>query len=107
MESAYEAALCYLMGAEGLKVERQKLLPIYFKGIQLEQTYRMDVVVNDHILLELKACNEIIKEHRFQLFNYLRLTHIAIGLLINFSISNGVQCEKYYYNETTNECKPF
>lgn len=84
LESAYEAALKYLLEQKGYKVERQVMLPIYWEDVQLDQTYRMDLVVNDNIILELKAVNFADKEHRKQLFNYLNLTHMPYGMLINF-----------------------
>ena len=84
LESAYEAALKYLLEQQGYKVERQVHLPIYWKDVQLDQTYRMDLVVNDNIILELKAVSYADKEHRKQLFNYMNLTHMPYGMLINF-----------------------
>jgi len=84
LESAYEAALKYLLEQKGYKVERQKYLPIYWDDVQLDQTYRMDLVVNDNIILELKAVNFADKEHRRQLWNYMNLTQTRYGMLINF-----------------------
>ncbi len=84
LESAYEAALKYLLEQKGYKVERQVNLPIFWDDVQLDQTYRMDLVVNDEIILELKAVNFVDKEHRRQLFNYMHLTHTRFGMLINF-----------------------
>ena len=84
LESAYEAALKYLLELQGYKVERQVELPIYWEDVKLDQKYRMDLVVNDNIILELKAVNFVDKEHRKQLFNYMNLTHIPYGMLINF-----------------------
>ena len=84
LESAYEAALKFLLERQGYKVERQAELPIYWDDIQLDQKYRMDLVVNDDIILELKAVNFVDKQHRKQLFNYMNITHIPYGMLINF-----------------------
>ena len=84
LESAYEAALKYLLEQQGYKVERQVELPIYWDDVKLDQKYRMDLVVNDNIILELKAVNFVDKEHRKQLFNYMNLTHVPYGMLINF-----------------------
>ncbi len=84
LESAYEAALKYLLEQQGYKVERQVELPIYWEDVKLGQKYRMDLVVNDNIILELKAVNFVDKGHRKQLFNYLNLTHVPYGMLINF-----------------------
>ena len=84
LESAYEAALKYLLEQKGFKVERQKFLPIYWDDVKLDQDYRLDLVVNDDIILELKAVKFVDKEHRRQLFNYMHLTHTEYGMLINF-----------------------
>lgn len=84
LESAYEAALKYLLEQKGYKVERQVELSIYWDDVKLDQKYRMDLVVNDNIILELKAVNFVDKEHRKQLFNYMNLTHMPYGMLINF-----------------------
>ena len=84
LESAYEAALKYLLEQKGYTVERQVFLPMYWDDVQLDQTYRMDLVVNGNIIIELKAVNFVDKEHRRQLFNYMHLTHTEYGMLINF-----------------------
>lgn len=84
LESAYEAAMEYLLTNDGHNVERQKMLPIFWKNVQLEQTYRMDLVVDDNIIIELKAVTFVDTEHRKQLWNYMNLTHMEYGMLINF-----------------------
>ena len=84
LESAYEAALKFLLEQQGYKVERQVYLPIYCDDVQLDQNYRMDLVVNDNIILELKAVSFADKEHRKRLFNYMNLTHTPYGMLSNF-----------------------
>ncbi len=84
LESAYEAAMKYLLESNGFVVERQKFLPIFWDDVQLDQYYRMDLVVNASIIIELKAVNFIDKEHRRQLWNYMNLTHLPYGMLINF-----------------------
>ena len=84
LESAYEAALKYLLEQKGFKVERQFYLPMFWDDVQLDHTYRMDLVINDNIIVELKAVKFVDKEHRRQLFNYMHLTHTEYGMLINF-----------------------
>ena len=76
LESAYEAALKYLLELRGIKVERQEHLPIYWNDVQLDQTYRMDLVVNGNVICELKAMSHVSFEHRKQLWNYMNLTHM-------------------------------
>lgn len=85
LESAYEAAMKYLLEKEGFKVDRQVFLPIYWENIQLDQTYRMDLVIDENIIVELKSVKFISDEHRKQLKNYLNITHTKYGMLINFS----------------------
>ena len=102
LESAYEAALKYLLEQKGFKVERQKHLPIYWDDVQLDQDYRLDLVVNDNIILELKAVKFVDKEHRRQLFNYMHLTHTEYGMLINFG-GDSLFSEWYRRDSVTGE----
>ena len=88
LESAYEAALKYLLSQKGYKVDQQVYLPIFWEGVQLEQTYRMDLIVNEDIIVELKAVSHVETEHRKQLWNYMNLTHKPYGMLINFGASS-------------------
>ncbi len=85
IESAYEAALQYVLLQNGFKAERQVLLPIYWNNVKLEQFYKMDLVVNDNIIIELKAVTNVITAHRRQLWSYMNLTHCPYGMLINYS----------------------
>ena len=78
------------------------MLPCYYKGIRLEKFFKMDLVVDD-IIVELKSVKELLPAHRAQLFNYLRLTKMPVGLLINFGQPT-LQGERYAYIEETNEC---
>lgn len=94
LESAYEAALKYLLSQSGFHAENQVFLPIYWDDVKLDQTYRMDLVVNDDIILELKAVKNVSTDHRRQLWNYMNLTHMSYGMIINFSHS-GLYSEWY------------
>ena len=102
LESAYEAALNYLLEKKGYTIERQVFLPMYWDDVRLEQNYRMDLVINGNIIVELKAINHIDTPHRKQLWNYMNLTHLPYGMLINFS-PNGLYSEWYQRNEDTGE----
>ena len=84
LESAYEAAMEHLLLKKKMKVDRQVFLPIYWDNVQLNHSYRMDMVVNNNIIIELKSVNIIDSNHRRQLWNYMNLTHIPYGMLINF-----------------------
>ena len=85
LESAYECAIKFLLEQDGHKVEEQKELPMYWENVKLDKTYRMDLVIDDDIIVELKAIKYVTEEHRRQLRNYMNLTHIQWGMLINFS----------------------
>ena len=100
LESAYEAALKYLLEQKGHKVERQVYLPIYWDDVQLDQTYRMDLVIDGNIIVELKAIAHIDTPHRRQLWNYMNLTHLPFGMLINFS-PEGLYSERYHRDSKT------
>ena len=94
LESAYECAIKFLLEQDGHKVEEQKELPMYWENVKLDKTYRMDLVIDDDIIVELKAIKYVTEEHRRQLRNYMNLTHIQWGILINFS-PNRVYSEWY------------
>ena len=86
LESAYEECLCRELDLKELSYERQKELPIEYKGVKLECGYRLDVVVDGKVILELKACENMEPIHEAQLLTYLKLTNIKVGLLINFNV---------------------
>ena len=86
LEGAYEECLCYeLMGA-GLSVERQKILPLIYQGVQMEGLYRIDLLVENKVILEIKAVEVFNNVHLAQLLTYLRLSNCKLGLLINFNV---------------------
>ncbi len=88
LESAYEECLCRELELElrGIPFERQKELPIEYKGAKLDCGYRLDIVVAGKLILELKACDNLQPIHEAQLLTYLKLTGIKYGLLINFNV---------------------
>ncbi len=100
-EGVYEEALGIELNELGYEFAHQCDLPVYYKGQLMEKRFRMDMVVEDDIIIELKAVDAILSDHRAQLFNYLRLTKKPVGLLINFGKS--FYAEKYLYNPKTNE----
>lgn len=83
LESAYEAAMEYLLKQKGFEVERQKELAVYWDNVKLSQTYRMDLVISG-VIVELKAVAHTDEAHLRQLWNYMHLTHTEYGMLINF-----------------------
>ena len=86
LESAYEECLCKELSLRDISLERQRLLPLEYKGDKLDCGYRLDVVVEKSIILELKACEEIEPIHKAQLLTYLRLSNLSLGLLLNFNV---------------------
>jgi GxxExxY protein len=86
LESAYEECLCYELSLQGLSVERQKPLPVKYKGKKLDCGYRLDTVVENAIILELKSCEKIEPIHKAQLLTYLKLSGLNLGLLLNFNV---------------------
>jgi GxxExxY protein len=86
MESAYEACMAYEMADQNLKFERQKALPIIYRGVQLDCGYRIDLIVEEEIVVELKAVERLEPIHEAQLLSYLKLSGCEVGLLINFNV---------------------
>ncbi len=86
LESAYETCLCRELDLRGMNYERQKDLPVEYKGVKLNCGYRLDIVVAGKLILELKACDALEPIHEAQLLTYLKLTGLKIGLLINFNV---------------------
>ena len=86
LESSYEICLFYELIQAGLHVERQKPLPIYYKGIKLNAGYKIDLLVEDKLVIELKAVNNFNSVHTAQLLTYLRLSKCKLGLLLNFNV---------------------
>lgn len=86
LESAYEACLEFELKKRGLKVERQVELPLRYKEVHLDCGYRLDLLVNGVVIIEVKAVNEIAPIHHAQLTSYLKLSGCRVGLLINFNV---------------------
>ncbi|HEV2118339.1 MAG TPA: GxxExxY protein [Terriglobales bacterium] len=86
LESAYEACLAFELAEAKFKVERQKPLPIVYKEVTLDCGYRLDLLVEDRVVVEVKAVDEIAPIHTAQLLSYLRLLNKRVGLLINFHV---------------------
>lgn len=84
LESAYEACLAFELAERGLRVEQQKPLPVRYKSVQLECGYRLDLVVEQLVVVEIKAVGKLAPVHQAQLLSYLKLSELPVGLLINF-----------------------
>jgi GxxExxY protein len=94
LESAYEACLAHELRKAGLRVETQVALPVVYDGIRLDVGYRIDILVEDAVIVEIKACDAITAVHQAQLMSYLKLSGKTLGLLINFHVAhlkNGIK----------------
>ncbi|MBI5055256.1 MAG: GxxExxY protein [Nitrospirae bacterium] len=94
LESAYEECFCHELHLKGISFERQKPLPVEYKGIKLDCGYRMDMIVENKVVVELKCVDKISTVHEAQLLTYLRLSKIKVGLIINFYtdvLKNGIK----------------
>jgi len=87
LESAYEECLCFELQQKKILFERQKPLPVEYKQVKLDCGYRLDLLIPDRLIIELKACDAILPIHEAQLLTYLKLTGIKTGLLINFNVA--------------------
>ncbi len=85
LESAYEECLCYELFNYGVAFERQKVLPLIYEAINLDVGYRVDIIVEDKLIIELKAVESLTDIHFAQIVTYLKLSRCKLGLLINFN----------------------
>ena len=86
LESAYERCLCHELTIRGLSFESQKKLNINYKGVTIDAGYRLDIIVEKSLILELKSCENIEPIHKAQLLTYLKLSGLHLGLLLNFNV---------------------
>ena len=86
LESAYEACLSKELDLRGLNYVRQKEVPLHYKGYNLDCGYRIDLFVEDELVVELKACQQLEPVHKAQVLTYLKLTGTRVGLLLNFNV---------------------
>ena len=107
LESVYEVTLAHVLEERGLRVARQRPIPIVFRGIQFDQGFRADLVVEDCVLVELKSIEALARIHRKQVLTYLRLSGLRLGLLINFGdvrLLDGFERLVNHLPETPGEC---
>ena len=98
LESAYQACLFYELREAGLKVEKEKPLPLVYKEVKLECSYRLDLLIEDRIIVELKTVESLNYLHNKQLLTYLRIANCKLGLLINFNVPQLTQGIKRIVN---------
>jgi len=87
LESAYEECLCREFSLQNITFARQKSLPVEYKGVRLDCGYRLDIVVEKFVILELKAVSCIEAIHEAQLLTYLKLAELKLGILLNFNVT--------------------
>jgi GxxExxY protein len=87
-ESVYEAALVHELIKLGLKVQNKIELPVHYDGVKLEMGFRIDILVENKVLIELKSVEELSKAHYKQVITYLKLSDISVGILVNFNTDN-------------------
>jgi GxxExxY protein len=86
LESTYEVCLAYELSTRGLRVQRQLALPVIYEQVNMEAGYRLDLLIEDTIILELKAVEAVLPIHKAQLLSYLKLSGKKLGLLLNFNV---------------------
>jgi GxxExxY protein len=86
LESAYRACLVHDLSRRGLRIEAESVMPVVFDGLAIDVGYRLDLLVEDIVIVELKAVRRILAVHEAQLLSYLRLSGRPVGLLINFNV---------------------
>jgi len=87
LESVYDRCLCHELSLAGIPFERQVGIPIQYKGVQLDDGFRADIVVDGTVIVEIKSVAAILPTHEAQLLTYLRMSRVRIGLLLNFNTS--------------------
>ena len=87
LQSAYEACLFHELVAAGLKVERQRPLPLVYERVRLDCAYRMDLVVEDSVIVEVKSVAKLDRVHEAQMLSYLKISKLHVGLVLNFNVT--------------------
>jgi GxxExxY protein len=94
LEKVYETCMIHELASMGIKVNQQQLIPLYYKGEMIQEKLRLDLIVADSIIVELKSVDQIHPVHEAQIISYLKLSNLQLGYLINFNvplIKNGIK----------------
>ena len=94
MESVYEKCLSYELAKAGLKYETQKAMPVNYKGIKIDCGFRIDILVEGRLIVELKSVDKVLPIHQTQILTYMKLAGVSTGLLLNFNftkLKDGIQ----------------
>lgn len=103
LESIYQEAMALELQEKDILCALEKEVPVFYKEQKLKKSFRLDMLVDDKVIVELKSVSKLGAEHRIQLCNYLRLTNKPIGLLINFG-ANPMIGERWVYDREYNDC---
>ena len=106
LENAYKACLAHQLRADGLAVRSEVPIPVEYKGALLDVSYRADLIVENSVLLELKAVEALVPLHTVQLLTYLKLTGLPLGLLINFNVPRLKDGVRRFVNRTPDSQRP-
>ncbi len=87
LESVYEACLTFELSERGVKVVRQRGVPVTYKQLTLDTGFRLDLLIEDSVIVEIKAVDKLLPIHHSQLLTYLKLSELKVGLLINFNVN--------------------
>lgn len=88
LESAYQACLVYELKKQGVAVKAEVILPVVYEGAEVDAGYRLDILVEDQVIVELKSVEKMLPVHEAQLITYLKLSKCKVGLLINFNVKH-------------------
>jgi len=91
LESAYEECLCHELNIREIPFRRQVSLPVLYKGVKLDCGYRIDLIVDDRVILELKCTEHILPVHEAQLLSYMKMANVRVGILVNFHVATLVR----------------
>jgi len=103
LESAYEACLEYELLDRGYVVERQKALPVVYRGVNVDCGFRLDLLIESSVIIELKAVERLERVHEAQVISYLKLTGLHLGLLMNFNVTRLVDGIKRFVRDFPSE----
>ena len=101
-ESVYQEGLELEFKLQNIPYEREKVVHPTYRGVQMETTFRLDFTCIDNVIIECKAVSNLNNDHRAQLFNYMRLTKMRMGILVNFAAAF-LELERYFYDPATDE----
>jgi GxxExxY protein len=103
LESVYEKCLKHELIKRGLRVESQIWVPVVYDGVEIEGGYKIDLLVDGQVIVELKVVEQLLEVHKAQLLSYLKLSHKQVGLLINFNVvhlRNGIRRLVHHYESS-------